>query len=268
MFTFDHLRMQGGMDQAVAQDQELTDRLIAALRQDEFVLYGQTIMSFAPNRGERPFQEILIRFQEEEAKLLPPGSFFPILEEFGLMPYVDRWVVSRVCKWVHSALAIKPDWPVPQNSINLSADTLSNRGFAAYARKHLQAADLPRATLSFEVTCDSAAPRVDALLGLMAQLRAAGCAFVLARFDGGKHAFALLRRLAPEFVKLSPALVRRLDLGGAGRDEVAGVVRECRALGIKTIAEHVERDQTIAQLRELGVDFGQGFGIQVPQALP
>ncbi len=255
------------MDQAVAQDQELTDRLIAALRRDEFVLYGQSIAPLAPGASERPFQEILIRFQEEEAKLLPPGSFFPVLEECGLMPYVDRWVVSRICKWVRSALAIKPDWPVPQNSINLSAATLSDRKFAEYTRKHLRAAALPDATLSFEVTCDSAALCVDALLGLMTQLRPLGCAFTLARFDGGKQAFELLRRLAPEFVKLSPGLVRRLDQGRTGLDQVDGIVRECHALGIKTIAEHVERDQTIAQLRGLGVNFGQGFGIQAPQPL-
>jgi len=255
------------MDQAVAQNQDLTDRLVSALRGDEFILYGQPIAPLAPNGSTRPFQEILIRFQEEEAKLLPPGSFFPVLEECGLMPYVDRWVLSRIARWVRSALAIKPDWPVPQNSINLSAATLSDRYFAGYTRKHLQAAAFPVGTLSFEVTCDSALVHIDALLALMAQLRPAGCGFVLARFDGGKGAFELLRRLAPDFVKLSPGLVRILDQGKAGLDRVDAINRECQALGIKTIAEHVESDQTAAQLRALGVNFGQGFGIQAPRPL-
>jgi EAL domain-containing protein (putative c-di-GMP-specific phosphodiesterase class I) len=255
------------VDQAVAQNQDLTDRLVSALRQDEFILYGQLIAPLAPSGVARPFQEILIRFQEEEAKLLPPGSFFPILEEYGLMHYVDRWVVNRITKWVRSALAIKADWPVPQNSINLSAVTLSDRNFAAYTRRHLQAAALPDGTLSFEITCDSAVPNVDALLELMAQLRPAGCTFILARFDGGKPAFDLLRRLAPEFVKLSPGLVRILDQGRAGLDQLGAINCECQALGIKTIAEHVEHDQTIEQLRGLGVNFGQGFGIHAPQPL-
>jgi ammonium transporter, Amt family len=255
------------MDQAVAPNQDLTDRLISALRGDEFILYGQRIAPLAPGAGACPFQEILIRFLEEETKLLPPGSFFPVLEECGLMPYVDRWVVSRVAKWIRSALAIKPDWPVPHNSINLSAFTLSDRNFAEYTRKQLQGAGLPGGTLSFELTCDSVAPQVEALLGLMAQLRPAGCGFVLARFDGGKEAFALLRRLAPEFVKLSPGLVRLLHQGRAGLDQVDAINRECQALGIKTIAEHVESVETMEQLRRLGVDFGQGFSIEVPQPL-
>jgi EAL domain-containing protein (putative c-di-GMP-specific phosphodiesterase class I) len=255
------------MDQAVHPHKELVDRLVSALRQDEFVLYGQQILPLAPKGDERPFREILIRFQEEEEKLLPPGTFFPVLEECGLMPYVDRWVVGRVAKWIRAALAVKPDWPVPHSGINLSADTLSDPKFADYARKHIQAAGLPEGALSFEVTCDSAVERFGPLLGLMAPLRQAGCRFILARFDGSKGAFELLRRVAPEFVKLSPSLVRSLNQGAAGMEQVAAVNRLCHALRIKTIAEHVESDETIEQLRALEVDFAQGFGIQTPQPL-
>jgi EAL domain-containing protein (putative c-di-GMP-specific phosphodiesterase class I) len=255
------------MDQAVAQVQDLTDRLVAALRQDEFVLYRQRILPLAPDGGERPFQEILIRFQEEEAKLLPPGSFFPVLEEGALLPYVDRWVVSRIVRWMHSALAIKPDWPVPHNSINLSAATLADRGFAGYTRKHLQAAALPAGSLSFEVTCDNAIEQVKPQQNLMEQLRPHGCRLVLARFNGEAAAFELLPQLDPEFVKLSPALVRVLGQGEAGVNRVEAINRRCHALGTGTIAEHVESDATIAQLRALGVDFAQGFAIEAPGPL-
>ena len=255
------------MNQGIVQNDELSDRLVAALRQDEFVLYGQAIVPLAPGESQRPFQEILIRFLEEETKLLPPGSFFPVLEEFGLMHYVDRWVVNRIATWVRYALTIKPDWLVPQNSINLSTATLSDAKFAEYTRRQLQAAALPLGTMAFEITCEGVREHVDALLSLMAQLRPAGCAFVLARFDGGKAAFDLTRQLKPEYVKFSPALVRILDRSSAGRYQVETVNRECHALGIKTIAEHVESKQTKELLRELGVDFGQGFGIKVPARL-
>lgn len=255
------------MDQAVSQNQDLTDRLVSALRQDEFVLHGQRIAPLAPDGSERPFQEILIRFQEEEAKLLPPGSFFPVLEECGLMPYVDRWVVSRVARWVRSALVIKPDWPVPHNSVNLSNDTLADRGFAAFTRRHLLAAALPGGTISFEVTCASALAHAGPLRDLMVKLRPEGCRLILARFDGDNSGFELLRRLAPEFVKFSPALVRILETGTAGQERLHTINRACHALGIKTIAEHVESDRARVQLRALGVDFGQGFAIHVPQPL-
>jgi EAL domain-containing protein (putative c-di-GMP-specific phosphodiesterase class I) len=255
------------MNQVIAQLHGLTERLMAALQQDEFILFGQQIAPLLPQEGERPFQEILIRFREEEAKLLPAGTFFPILEDCGLLPCLDRWVVSRVARWVHAALTVKPDWPAPHNGINLSAATLADSGFAEYTRRHLRAAALPAGTVSFEITCDSALDQVKPLRALMAQLRPEGCRFILARFDGGARSFELLRQVAPEFVKLSPGLVRALNQGQTGVNQVDAVNRECHALGIKTIAEHVESDQTIAELRALGVDFGQGFAIHAPQPL-
>ena len=256
------------MYQIAEQNQELVERLTAALGQDEFILYGQNIKPLAPAPNDRPFQEILIRFQEEEAKLLPPGSFFPVLEECGLLHYVDRWVVSRIARWVHSALAIRPEWPVPHNSINLAGATLLDRTFADFTRRHLQAAELPARTLFFEITCDSALEQFKELRNLMAQLRPHGCCFILARFDGSKDAFDLLRRLLPEYVKLSPGLVRILAQGPAGIAQINAINRECHRLGIKTIAEHVESEETISQLCELGIDFGQGFAIHSPQPLP
>ena len=255
------------MDQAVHPNQALAERLASALRQDEFVLYGQLIAPLVTVQGAGPFREILIRFQEEENKLLPPGSFFSILEDSGLMPYLDRWVVNRAVRWIRGRLEVKPDWPVPHNSINLSADTLTDRKFAEYAGRHLRAAALPPGSISFEIICDGALGRIEALLALAEQLRPEGCRFILARFDGGDAAQELRRRLRPEFVKLSPGLVRLLAQGSAGVERVDAINRDCHARGIKTIAEHVESERTIEQLRELGVDFAQGFGVEAPQPL-
>ena len=256
-----------GVTEPATPDQDLGDRLVAALQQDEFILFGQKIAALAPDAEAQPFQEILVRFQEEETKLLPPGSFFPILEECGLLPFLDRWVVSRIIRWVHSALVIKPDWPAPHNSVNLSVATLVDRSFADYTRRHLQAAAVPAGCLSFEITCECAAEQMKPLQALMAQLRPHGCRLILARFDGSDGGFDLLRRMSPEFVKLSPGLVRSLNQGVAGLERVDAVNRECHALNIKTIAEHVESEQTIAQLTGLGVDFGQGFAIETPRPL-
>ncbi len=257
------------MDLAVAQNKDSNDPLVAALRGDELILYGQLIAPVKADASVRPFQEILIRFREEESRRLPPGSFFPVLEEEeGLLPYVDRWVVSRVSKWVRASLTINPDWPVPPNSIHLSAVTLTDRRFAAYTRWHLQAAALPQGTLCFEVTCDSALLHAQSLLGLMARLKPSRCAFILARCDGNDGAFELLRQLAPEFVKLSPGLVRLLNHGEVGFDKVDAINRACQAMGIRAMAEQVESDQTIAQLRKLGVEYGQDFGNRPARLLP
>ena len=255
------------MDQEIEVKQELTERLVSALRQDEFILLRQPIVPLKPIGGERALQEILIRFAEEEAKLLPPGTFLPLLEEYGLMPVVDRWVVSRIARWVCVARGIKADWEVPRNGINLSEQTLRDPNFADFMRKHMHRAALPLETICFEIIWNDAVEHCDALLRLIAQLRPAGCCFTVARFEGVEGSFELLKTLAPEFVKIGPSVVRNIEHVSTGAEAALAIHRKCRGLGIRTIAEHVESGQVLVQLRRMGIDYAQGYGILPPQPL-
>src|SRR5690349_23320377 len=96
-------------DESTVQ-KNIADKLIAALKTGGFVLYAQRILSLTGAPNERPFQEVLVRFKEEEEKLLPPGTFFPMLQEYRLLPYVDRWVVSRLATWIQESRARNPAW--------------------------------------------------------------------------------------------------------------------------------------------------------------
>ena len=255
------------MDQEVSVQNDLADRLVAALRKDEFILFRQAIVPLMPMGGERSFQEILIRFKEEETKLLPPGTFLLLLEEYGLMPFLDRWVVSRIAKWLRVGRGIKPDWEVPRNSINLSSQTLHDPSFAEFTRKHIQAAGLPEETLCFEILWEDAVQHAESLVRLAAQLKPAGCCFTIARFEGVQGSFELLKALGPDFIKISPRVVRNIDQVPSSAATAEAIHRKCRSLGIRTIAEHVESGQVLAQLRRMGVDYAQGFGILPPQPL-
>jgi EAL domain-containing protein (putative c-di-GMP-specific phosphodiesterase class I) len=255
------------MDQEVVVQNDLADRLVSALRKDEFTLYRQIIVPLVPMGGERAMQEILIRFEEEEAKLLPPGMFLPLLEEYGLMPYVDRWVVNRVAKWVRVARGIKPDWEVPRNGVNLSPHTLRDPNFGEFTRKHIQAAALPPETICFEIIWEDAVEQAEQLLRLAAKLRPFGCRFTIARFEGVQGSFELLKTLSPDFIKISPRIVRKIEVDESGHAAAEAINRKCQALGIKTIAEHVESGETLLHLRRMGVDYAQGFGILPPQPL-
>jgi len=231
----------------------LVNRLIASLQQDEFVLYAQSIMALTPQSGERPFQEIFVRFKEEDAKLLPPGTFFPILEECRLLPYLDRWVANRLARWVRSALRIKPDWVIPRNNVNLSEATLIDSSYGHYVCKYVDRSYLSDGALGFEVTLDNAIAHERSLRKLMAEVRPFGCSLTLSGFDGSKASFSELKDLAPNFVKISVLNVPPADL--------PDISRRCRVAGIKTIAEHVESGQMLQHLRQTKFDFAQGFDI-------
>lgn len=237
----------------------LTDRLIASLQQDEYILYAQTIIPIAPQREERLFQEIFVRFKEEDANLLPPGSFFLILQECHLLPYLDRWVVHRLTRWVRGALNLKSDWQVPRSNVNLSAQTLVDPEFAEYVRKYVDDSYLSNGALGFEIAWNDAIEHQESLRRLMAELRPHGCYFTLADFDGSEPSFAMLKTFAPHFVKISSATVNPATL--------AEINRQCHLLECKTIIEHVENAKVLEHMRLTKVDFGQGFEISPVQPL-
>jgi len=237
----------------------LVDRLIASLQQDEFVLYAQSIVPLVPQIGEPPFQEIFVRFKEEDAKLLPPGTFFPVLEECQLLPYLDRWVANRLARWVRSALGVKPDWAIPRNNVNLSEATLVDPDYGQYVCKYVDDSYLSNGALGFEVAWDSAIEHEASLRKLMAEVRPYGCTLTVSSFDGSDASFPKLKGLTPEFIKISVTNVATAKLAEIGRI--------CQALGIKTIAEHVESKQMLQHLRQSKINFAQGFEISPVQPL-
>ena len=250
-----------------SEHKDLTDRLIAALQEDEFVLYAQTIIPLAKKGDERPFQEIFVRFKEEDAKLLPPGSFFPALEECHLLPYLDRWVVNRLMRWIHHGVSIKPDWRIPRNNVNLSNATLVDPNFGKYVLGHVDESYLSDGTLAFEIGWDGAMEHQEALRRLVAELGARGCWFTLSGFDGSEPAFAELKSLAPNFVKISPKMIGSLDSLVANAAKLAEINRRCHLLGAKTVAEQVENSNVLEQLRRTKIDFAQGFAVSPVQPL-
>jgi EAL domain-containing protein (putative c-di-GMP-specific phosphodiesterase class I) len=245
---------------------DIAGKLVAALKEGGFVLYAQKILALGKGDG-RPFQEILVRFKEEEEKLLPPGTFFPMLEEYHLLPYVDRWVVSRLTKWIEDAAAARPGLPPPHNGINLSADTLRDAKFGEYVRRYVERAKLPEGTLIFEFPWESAMMRGDALKRFRAEIRPAGCQMTLAGYDGSAASLGLLQALAPDFVKLGYGLVKDVDQSLAAVEKLESVCAKCRALRVKTIAEYVESPKVIEQLKLAEVDFAQGLAIAPPGRL-
>jgi len=244
---------------------DIAGKLVSALKEGGFVLYSQKILALG--NDARPFQEVLVRFREEEEKLLPPGTFFPMLEEYHLLPYVDRWVVSRLTKWIEDSAAAKPGFAVPRNGINLSADTLRDTKFGEYVRKYVERAKLPEGAFIFEFPWETAMLRGDQLRKFRAELKPAGCLITIAGYDGSEASQRLLKALSPDFVKLTYGLVKDVDQSLAAVEKLESVCSKVRAMGVKTIAEYVESPKVIEQLKLAEVDFAQGLAIAPPKLL-
>ena len=241
------------MQSASESQDDIADRLFSAMQEDEFVLYCQSIVSFVPHTDGRAFNEIFVRLQEEDAKLLPPGSFFPMLEEVGMLPFLDRWVVNRLARFVRAGLKVNPDWEVPRYIVNLSDETLADEEFGTYVLQYADDSYLSGGVLGFDISCESAVANRESLQNLMGELRPHGCSLTVAGFDGSDAALAELKALEPDFVKINATAVDPA--------KVSEINRMCHDLGAQTIAEHVEDDQVLDHLRSCKIDFGQGFGL-------
>lgn len=199
--------------------------------------------------------------------MLPPGSFIPVLESCGLMHYLDRWVASRSIRWVRTFCKLRPGDIPPRNSINLAQDSLFDRGFANYVAAKIRDNQVPACAFSFEISMLDAEANIDEVEALTTRLKPLGCAFAFAAFDGSPVAFELLDRFQAEFVKIGISLVGACDHDPRARMALEALHRRCREKGMQTIAEHVEREETLAVLREIGVNFAQGYHMGLPQPL-
>ena len=248
---------------------QIRDRLVRDLKSDKFLLFFQSIVPVAPAEPDGAlFREILIRFQEEERDLMPPGTFLPTLEREGLMPMLDRWVVETAAKWVRRVQAASTTGVAPRCSLNVSSDTIQrDLGFADFLVKVAKRAGIPPASLSFEIPLEDVISYPQAVKRLVPALRAAGCGVAFSGFAGEPVALALARSLSVRCVKLDGSLVCRLSRDNAEIAKLQKIKEICRSVGVQTIATQVEDRQTLEILRRLQVNYAQGFGIDRPRPL-
>lgn len=230
----------------------LIERVVSALQEDRFVLHAQTIAPLS-SASSQPFQEVFVRYRDEDDNLLPPGSFLYILEEHKLLAFLDRWVVNRLARWSRDLLRVRPDWKVPRSNVNLATDTIVDPEFPEYVRQHLLRSPLSQDGIGFEIDWESAVAYQDHLRRLMSELRPLGCLFTLADFDGQDVSFEMLKTFAPHLVKINATT---LDLC-----RLAEINRRCHLLECKTIVEYVERVDALQALRSANTDFAQGFAL-------
>lgn len=250
------------------EQSEIAGKLIAALKGGEFILYAQAIKAIGKTEGRSAYQEIFIRFQEEERNLLPPGGFFPVLERYNLMGTLDKWVVARVIRWfVAGRKSAGKDWTGARCTINLSSDSIVGAGFAEFVTRQLKNSGVPSETLLFEISEEDADNYSLPLDQLAQALKPLGCGFVVTSYTGEQVSNEMLQALGINLVKIEGRIVRRIHDDEKSYAAASAIHNACREIGVRTIAELVERRETLDALRKIGIDYAQGYGIAKPAPL-
>lgn len=239
-------------------------KLVRAMENNEFILFAQKILPLHNRPFEYGCHEILLRLQEEEDHLLPPGGFIPIAEQYGLTEDIDRWVVHNLIAWVMKRIQAQPGWTVPLFCVNLSEASIANPEFARFVRAELHRTKFAADRLCFEVGELEAISSHDNVARFIAALKPAGCHFTADAFGSVKLSFSHLSGLALDFIKIDGVIIQNMFKTPADLAKLKAIVGVCQKLGVRTIAEFVEDNRTLDKLRELGIDYAQGFGIEKP----
>jgi EAL domain-containing protein (putative c-di-GMP-specific phosphodiesterase class I) len=239
--------------------------LISAFDRGDFVLYGQDIVPIAAS-GQGPLlQEVLIRYLEEEEKLIPPGTFIPLLEENGLMPHMDRWVLRKTLEW-HRARTGNSPCEHHQSSVNLSRQTINDDAFVDFVCDEIADSGLGGNVLCFEIPIAYARRYLERWRQARAALSSLGCRFAIAGLSSVSD-LNLAFSLGATFIKADGHLVGRITNEPASLSALKELLDEARSQGLVSICERVETPETKAALRDLGPDYAQGFEIHRPMPL-
>ncbi len=238
-------------------------QIAAALREGRLVLLFQRV---EPLRvGLRGHVEVLLRLQGENGQLVSPGVFIPAAERFNLMPQVDRWVVDEVCRVIGRGLGALP--PDTVYAVNLSGVTLSADDLADYVANCVTRHAAAPARLCFEITETAAIGNFDRAQAFIRRVRDMGATVALDDFGAGLSSFAYLRRLEVDFLKIDALFVRNLHQDARDRAVVKSIMEVARVHGMHTIAEFVHTAEIAAILRDMGVDYAQGYALHPPERL-
>ena len=238
-----------------------SQRIQDALDRDRFVLHLQPILELAT--GQIKHGELLLRMKGDRGKLIAPGAFLPAAERFGLIHAIDRWVVARAIQLIAETIG-----PVPQVGINLSGESVvGDHELLRMIEREIERSSVDPSKLIFEVTETAAIANMPEATEFARGLTSLGCSLALDDFGTGFGSFYYLKHLPVNYVKLDGEFIQNLPRSEVDEHVVKAIVGVAQALGIKTVAESVADEETIALLQKHHVDYAQGYFVGKPAPL-
>jgi len=241
-------------------------RLRTALKTNQFRLYQQRIFSLKSSNADDHFYEILVRI-EKDGKIVPPTAFIPAAERFDFMPSIDRWIVEHAFIHIHEFIRRFPNknckW-----TINLSGHTLCDETFYKYVTNQYYRHKIDSSSVCFEVTETAAVSNLSSASTIIKKLKNLGFEFALDDFGSGLSSFTYLKHLSVDYLKIDGSFVKDMANDPIDRAMVASINEIGHVMGLKTIAEYVEDAEALQCLKDIGVDFAQGFWLHEPEPVP
>jgi len=234
-----------------------------ALRNDQFLLFAQKIVAVRSGVAEPQCYEVLLRLKQEEDNLLPPGGFLDLADSLGMTEELDRWVIRALAAWGGARNKDRPAERLPMMCVNVSQAALDNPAFPEFVHSELDRSGFPHRALCFEIDEHDLVDRHASVLRFIAAMKG-DCRIMVDNFGGVRVSFSHLAGLAVDFLKIDGALVQNIHRDPTELIKVWAVNLACQKVGMRAVAKFVETRETLDMLREIEIDYVQGFGIARP----
>ncbi len=241
-------------------------RIREALDADRFRLYYQTISPVHDVAPESGHYEIFVRMLDDDDNIIPPGAFIPAAERFNLMAEIDKWVIKNTLAWFGDH-CIKYPVQIKTCALNLSGQSLSDERHLSEIKKYIIQYRVPPELICFEITETAAIANLNIATKFINELKSLGCEFALDDFGSGLSSFGYLKNLPVDYLKIDGAFIKDLDKSTVDYAMVESINSIGHVMGLKTIAEFVENESILEILKEIGVDYVQGYHIARPRPL-
>ncbi len=248
-------------------EMEWISKIKSAIDDDRLRLYFQPIVPIL-DRSKRPKCEILVRMADPDGSVVMPADFLPAAERYNLMPAIDRWVISTTFE---SYTEIMSNGNKTMKDylycINLSGTSMADTDLLTYIRTEIERTSVPPESFCFEVTETAAIGNFKTATRFIAALKQIGCTFSLDDFGSGFSSFSYLKALPVDYLKIDGSFVKDMHQDPINRAMVEAINNLGKLMKVETIAEFVENVEIIDHLKQIGVDYAQGYEIGRPSPL-
>jgi PAS domain S-box-containing protein len=256
--VFRHTRLEHAEEDKAKRELDTlvwVGRIRDALDEDRLELYSQPIVPLATGQ---PSQELLLRMIGTNGEVISPQSFLPVAEKYGLIGEIDRWVIGKAVRLAAEGRRVEA---------NLSAESIGNLDLLALIERKLRDTGADPGNVVFEITETALMENLQAGEAFAWGLSEIGCQVALDDFGTGFGGFTYLKKLPIDYLKIDIDFVLDLVTNRANQHLVKAIIGLAKDFGYQTIAEGVEDAETLALLRDYGVDFAQGFHLGRPDRL-
>jgi len=236
-----------------------------ALDNESLDLRHQPIVGITGQDMSVHHSEILLGLLNDEGEVISPADFILAAEHFRRMTAVDRWVIERAFQWMVS----HPDRLAEMGglAINLSGSSLNEEGFVDFILGQAIKLNVPMSKVCFEITETAGIANLSNASEFILSVKKTGCMFALDDFGSGLSSYAYLKNLPVDFLKIDGMFIKNMDNNPYDYAVVKSITEIGHFMGKKIIAEFVENEGILTLLREIGVDYAQGYVIAKPQSL-